>query len=298
MSSVVAAESTLTTADGVTLAMTDWISTTPARASVVIMHGLGEHAGRHHHVAQFFCAQGFAVRAYDHRGHGRSGGRRGDVPDDAALLTDAEAVLSDWTRKLGPGAAAPVLVGHSMGGLFAARLAVCGRVPLSGLILSSPALALPLSGAQKLLLNVLTVIAPGLAVPNGLKLDYLSHDAAVIDAYCRDPLVHAKITARLLNAMLAAISVTQRDAHKLTIPTLLVFAGDDRLVDSRGSDRFFRQLQLGVGAMHRYGQLYHEIFNEPDADQVFRHISAWLTTQSLQIRTRVDDANKTSVVKI
>lgn len=281
MSPVIASDTTIKTADGVTLSITDWLPATPAHGSVVIMHGLGEHAARHRHVAQFFCEQGFAVRAYDHRGHGRSGGPRGDVPDDGALLRDAEAVLSDWAHKLGAGAPAPVLLGHSMGGLFAARLAVSGRVRLSGLILSSPALALPLSGAQKLLLKVLTAIAPGLAVPNGLKLDYLSHDAAVIHAYCRDPLVHSKITARLLNAMLAAISVAQRDAHQLKIPTLLVFAGDDRLVDARGSDAFFSRLQAGVGAMHRYGQLYHEIFNEPDAPQVFADIRAWLAKRPL-----------------
>lgn len=281
MSGIVVSDTTIKTADGITLNITDWLPATPSRASVVIMHGLGEHAGRHRHVAQFFCAQGFAVRAYDHRGHGRSGGQRGDVPDDDALLRDAEAVLSDWAHKLGTGAPAPVLLGHSMGGLFAARLAVSGQVALRGLILSSPALALPLSGAQKLLLTVLTAIAPGLAVPNGLKLDYLCHDAAVIDAYCHDPLVHSKVTARLLKAMLAAISVTQRDAHQLKIPTLLVFSGNDRLVDARGSDLFFSRLQAGVGAMHRYGQLYHEIFNEPDAPEVFADISAWLAKQSL-----------------
>lgn len=271
--------STLTSTDGVVLYVTDYFPDSSASASIVLMHGLGEHSGRYQHVADFFCARGFAVRAYDHRGHGLSGGARGDVPNDEALLDDALQVISDFSHKLGSSAAPPYLLGHSMGGLFAARFAVAGLHPLSGLILSSPALALPLSAPQKLLLKILNSIAPGLAVGNGLKQRYLSHDAAVVEAYRKDPLVHNKITARLLLAMLAAISVTQSDAHKLTIPTLLVFAGDDHLVDANGSPAFFKNLTAGIGSLHRYDHLYHEIFNELDAQLVFADVGNWLESQ-------------------
>ena len=271
--------STLTATDGTTLHVTDYFPVAPASASIVLMHGLGEHSGRYQHVAEFFCARGFAVRAYDHRGHGRSSGARGDVPHDAALLDDAVQVISDFNHKLGPSAAPPYLLGHSMGGLFAARFAVAGLLPLSGLILSSPALALPLSAPQKLLLKILRSIAPGLAVGNGLKQRYLSHDKAVVEAYRKDPLVHNKITARLLLAMLAAIAVTQRDAQGLKLPTLLVFAGDDHLVGANGSPAFFKQLTAGIGTLHRYDQLYHEIFNELDAHSVFADVGNWLESQ-------------------
>ena len=276
-----ASHSTLTTADGTALHITDYLpdsSAAPA-ANIVLMHGLGEHSGRYRHVAAFFCARGFAVRVYDHRGHGRSGGARGDVPKEDTLLDDAVQVMADWRHKLGPAAAPPFLLGHSMGGLFAARFAVAQLMPLSGLILSSPALALPLTAPQKLLLKILSTIAPGLAVGNGLKQRYLSHDAAVVEAYKNDPLVHNKITARLLLAMLAAIVVTQRDAELVQIPTLLVFAGDDHLVDPTGSPTFFRSLKSGIGTLHCYENLYHEIFNELDAKSVFADVGNWLETQ-------------------
>jgi alpha-beta hydrolase superfamily lysophospholipase len=275
------AHSTLTTADGTTLHVSDYLPDTAAApaASIVLMHGLGEHSGRYQHVAAFFCARGFAVRAYDHRGHGRSGGARGDVPQEDTLLDDAVQVIADWSHKMGPAAAPPFLLGHSMGGLFAARFAVAQLLPLSGLILSSPALALPLSAPQKLLLKILSTIAPGLAVGNGLKRRYLSHDTAVVEAYRTDPLVHNKITARLLLAMLAAIAVAQRDARLLQIPTLLVFAGDDHLVDPAGSPAFFKGLKPGIGTLHCYEHLYHEIFNELDAKTVFTDVGNWLESQ-------------------
>lgn len=273
--------STLTSVDGISLHVTDFHPHGQVSNRILLMHGLGEHSGRYQHVAEFFCARGFAVRAYDHRGHGHSGGARGDVPNETALLDDASIVMHDWNSKPNLPHAAPFLLGHSMGGLFAARFAVSGVTPLSGLILSSPALALPLSGPQKLLLKIFTVIAPGLGVSNGLKRRYLSHDSKVIDAYSNDTLIHSKITARLLNAMLAAIVITQRDAALLNIPTLLVFAGDDRLVDPRGSDQLFEKLLPGIGTRHRYDALYHEIFNENKtaAAAVFNDVSQWLDKQ-------------------
>lgn len=272
-----AVASSLTMQDGTRLHVVDYHPAGPAAASVVIMHGLGEHAGRYRHVAAFFTARGYAVRTYDHRGHGRSEGRRGDVPGDTTLLDDASVVLADWRARPGTPASAPLLLGHSMGGLFAARFATEARMRLSGLVLSSPALALPLNGAQKLLLRVLSALAPGLAVSNGLKVRYLSHDAAVIKAYKSDPLVHNRISARLLTAMLAAIAGAGQSAASLSIPVLLLVAGQDKLVDAQGSRDFHARLPASQVRFIEYPSLYHELFNETDADRVFGDLDDWLT---------------------
>ena len=273
-------ETILKAADGTPLFVTDWLIAPPEAAvgSIVLMHGLGEHSGRYGHVARFFNDCGLSVRAYDHRGHGRSGGARGDVPDDTAILQDAKIVIDDLTHRLArQDAAPPLLFGHSMGGLFAARFATAHLSPLRGLILSSPALSIPISGVQKLLSNILASIAPGFSVPNGLQTKYLSHDPAVEAAHRTDPLVHPKISPRLLRSMLAAIDFAQKHAAALTIPTLLVVAGDDHLVDARGSDAFFKQLAPAIGTMIRYDDFYHEIFNEVESRRVFEDVRAWLT---------------------
>ncbi|MBV8635840.1 MAG: lysophospholipase [Burkholderiaceae bacterium] len=268
-------ERTLTAGDGCTLFVTDWRPEAPAasRRGVLLMHGLGEHCGRYRHVAQFFNDQGYLVRGYDHRGHGRSGGARGDIPEGEALLRDAQMVLDDFAAGLdGP----PILLGHSMGGLIAARFAVEKRAPLSGLILSSPALAIGLSGGQKLLLKVVSAIAPGLTLPNGLEQRYLSHDANVVQAYAKDPLVHPKISARLLNFMLDSIAMVHANAAELPLPMLLVYAGDDHLVDPGGSAALAKVLPSGA-VVKVYERLYHEIFNELDAAPVFEDMRAWLS---------------------
>jgi alpha-beta hydrolase superfamily lysophospholipase len=266
-------EQSLSAADGTPLCVADWPIDSAAGEGVVLMHGLGEHCGRYAHVARFFNDCGYSVRAYDHRGHGRSGGARGDVPDATAIMQDAKIVIDDFARHL---AAPPLLLGHSMGGLFAACYATRGLSPLGGLILSSPALRIKLSGAQKLLLRVLGAVAPGFGIPNGLDSRYLSHRQEVVDAYDKDPLVHPKISARLLRAMLEAIEFTQAHASRISVRTLLLVAGDDHLVDASGSDAFFRQLAPGAGTLHTYPGYYHEIFNEVEAGRVFEDLRVWL----------------------
>ena len=271
-------EHSLSAADGTPLFLSDWLIEAPAAAGegIVLMHGLGEHCGRYAHVAHFFNDRGYSVRAYDHRGHGRSGGARGDIPDAETIMQDAKIVIDDFARSL---AAPPLLLGHSMGGLFAAHYATRALSPLSGLVLSSPALKIRLSGPQKLLLQVLGAIAPGFGIPNGLKSRYLSHRQDVVDAYDSDPLVHPKISARLLRSMLEAIGSTQTHASALGIKTLLLVAGDDHLVDASGSDEFFRRLAPGIGTMHRYPGYFHELFNEVEAGRVFDDMRAWLAPE-------------------
>ncbi|HTD04033.1 lysophospholipase [Undibacterium sp.] len=276
----------LRTIDGTSLFIRDWPlpgqlsceKTAPVRDGIVIMHGLGEHCGRYAHVARFFNALGFVVRTYDHRGHGKSGGARGDVPDEEAILRDARLVVNDFSRQL---SAPPLLLGHSMGGLFAARFATAGLAPLRGLILSSPALALRMSAIQRLLLKAATALIPGVGIGNGLKTRYLSHDKEVVIAYQNDVLVHPKISARLLGSMLKSIAYASEHATRLKIPVLLIVAADDRLVDPAGSRDFFAQLASSVATAHFYEGFYHEIFNELDAGRVFDDARCWLQQQHL-----------------
>ncbi|MDE2428684.1 MAG: lysophospholipase [Burkholderiales bacterium] len=267
-------------ADGTALFIRDWLTTAAApsapRQGVIIMHGLGEHCGRYAHVARFFNALGFQVRTYDHRGHGKSGGAVGDIPDNDALLRDAKEVLLDFSQHL---SAPPILLGHSMGGLFAARFAMEEWAPLRGLILSSPALAIRMSNFQHGLLKVASALIPGVGIPNGLKTRYLSHDGEVIRAYENDRLVHPRISSRLLNGMLCAISAVRAHASQFKLPVLLMAAEDDHLVDPAGSRYFLTQIAPDIVTSHFYEGFYHEIFNELDATRVFDDLRTWLELQ-------------------
>lgn len=285
MSTLVAPHShQLNAADGTSLCVTDYlVPMQSARGSVVIMHGLGEHSGRYRRLAQFFNECGLSVRCYDHRGHGRSSGDRGDVINGDPLVQDAQIVIEDFAARYRD---PPFLFGHSMGGLFAARFALAQLAPLRGLILSSPALALHLTGVQTVMLDLMHLLAPWLGVPNGLQPKFLSHDATVVAAYKADPLVHNKISARLLRSMLASIAYCEARASTLQVPVLMLVAGEDHLVDVEGSKRFFAMLPPDLATYKLYDSFYHEVFNEVDAASPLADLKAWLFAREAELKVR------------
>ncbi|MBS0342376.1 MAG: lysophospholipase, partial [Proteobacteria bacterium] len=237
--------------------------------------GLGEHAGRYAHVARRLNALGFAVRAHDHFGHGLSSGARGGLPHELRLVDDL-ALLIDDARAVHPGLPV-VLLGHSMGGLVAASFVARGVRPVDALVLSSPALSPTLSTAQKGLIAVLSRLAPNLRVGNGLDAQDLSHDPAVAPAYLSDPLNHDRIGARLARFMADEGARVTAVAPQWPVPTLLLYAGADRLVRPEGS-RAFAEAAAASGQVQAlaFEQHFHELFNELDAQPVFEALEEWL----------------------
>ena len=262
--------------DGTDIHCVDYFPANPAHSGIVFMHGLGEHSGRYTHLAVFFCERGYAVRTYDHRGHGKSSGKRGDTPHQDSLLDDAQHIIQDWHATCPPLVTRQLLLGHSMGGLYAAKFALSKVCALNGLILSAPALAIYMNFIERSLLNVLSSVAPALTLSNGLKTKYLTHDAEVVASYLSDALVHNRISARLLDSMLTTMHDVFSHAASLDLPTLLLVAGQDKLVDSTGSLRFAEASPENYLRLHTYENLYHEIFNELDAKAVFDDVSSWL----------------------
>ena len=252
-----------TATDGENLAVYDWPLEDPAaqRGTVLLVHGLGEHAGRYQALAQQLNAWGFAVRAYDQYGHGQSGGPRGGLNHDRRLMEDLADIV-DATRARLPDGLPLVLLGHSMGGLVAAQLVALNLRPVDALVLSSPALDAGLGRVQKLLLATLPRLLPDLRVSNGLDVQYLSHDPAVVAAYRADPLCHDRISARLARFIAEAGPATVARATHWSVPTLLLWAGADRLVNPAGSAAFADAAPAAVVRSQCFAGLYHELFNE------------------------------------
>ena len=263
--------------DGDNVVVQDWPLEPgePVRGVVIVVHGLGEHAGRYTRMAEQLNAWGFFVRGYDQCGHGESGGLQGSLPTDTRLLDDLADMVDAMRIRMEP-AVPLILLGHSLGGLVVARFVSLQMRPVDAVVLSSPALDPGLNLFQKLLLAVLPRMAPNLRVGNGLKPHYLSHDAAVVRAYLADRRVHDRISARLALFIANAGRATLALADHWKVPTLLMYAGDDRLVNPQGSRDFANAAPKEVVTTVCFDALYHEIFNEPDAPEVFATLRAWL----------------------
>jgi alpha-beta hydrolase superfamily lysophospholipase len=275
-------ERTVRTRDGLALRRRDWPAA-GAHGTIVIVHGLGEHAGRYAHVAARLNASGWTVVGYDQRGHGTSPGARGRLAAGDDLLADLAAVIDD-ARRDSPRRLA--LLGHSLGGLVAARFVAGGlespRPPwqrdVDALVLSSPALDIGMTALKRALLATLERLAPNVGIGNGLDVEAISRDAAVVAAYRDDPLVHDRIAPRLVRFLADAGPAVRALAPRWQVPTLLLYAGSDRLVVPAGSAAFAAAAPADVVTARAFAPLFHEIFNEPERDEVLAVLAAWLDT--------------------
>ena len=270
--------SPLIAADGDVIAVQDWPlpdDDQATRGTVLIVHGLGEHAGRYSALADDLNQWGYNVRSYDQYGHGDSGGVRGDLPHAMRLLDDLADVIDSTRRNMG--AQEPlILLGHSMGGVVATQLVLHKIRRVEALVLSSPAFDPGLGVVQKLLLRSLPRILPHLRVGNGLQQKYLCRDAAVLAAYHADPLVHDRISASLAQFIAQMGAQCIAGASQWRVPTLLMYAGADRLVSPQGSIAFTAAAPAGVVQSHCFDAMYHEIFNDPERGQVLAVMQQWL----------------------
>jgi alpha-beta hydrolase superfamily lysophospholipase len=285
----------LRTADGLSLHWREW-STASGVGTVLIVHGLGEHSGRYEALAHDLNAAGWRVVAYDHRGHGQSEGKRGVIAADDSLLQDLAAVVRHLRCPAAAVAQGPlVMLGHSMGGAVASRFMAPGTdgpdrgrgepawrdaaQGVDGLVLSSPALQVPMNAAQRLLLAATASTLPNLAMGNGLEPEWVCRDPQVVAAYTADPLVHDRISPRLVGFMVNAGRTVRERAAQWRVPTLLMWAGADRCVDPAGSAEFAARAPAGLLSQHRWDGLAHEIFNEPERAAVVAKLIDWLSSR-------------------
>ncbi len=259
--------------DGTKLVLSVWSPSEPPRGTVVIVHGLGEHGGRYRDLAHELTGFGWEVHAADQRGHGRTSGPRGVIPTAEAIRDDVIESLG-FARGMNRGPV--VLLGHSMGGAFAAWAAAHAPDAADALVLSSPALRADLSAFQRVLMGTMLRLSPNTAVSNGLKVKYISHDAAVVEAYQNDPLVHDRVSSRLAKAIMTAGEEARQAAPHWRVPTLLLYAGDDRLVNPAGSQDFATTAPASMVTAQRFDGFYHELFNEVQRATPIRQLTDWL----------------------
>ena len=246
------------------------------RAAVLLVHGYGEHSGRYDHLGRWLGARNLAVHAYDHRGHGRSGGRTCHVDAFDDYLDDVGRMLDHVRREH---AGLPLfLVGHSMGGLIVSAFLRERHPDIEGAVTSGAALAVPdtFSPFRVWAARLLRGVAPRLSLPSGLDAAGISRDPEVVRVYQEDPLVHSTMTSSLAVELLRALQRTAGGGAAVRVPMLLLHGESDPLCHVDGSREFHATLTTPGSDLCVYPGLYHEIFNEPEQEAVFQDLLAWV----------------------
>lgn len=268
-------EANLTGQGGVNLYSRAWLPDTAPVGVIVLAHGLAEHCGRYEHVAANLTGQGYAVHALDHRGHGRSGGKRANINRFAYLLADLDQLFAQ-ARAAHP--ELPVtLIGHSMGGAIAFAYALKHQQDLKGLVLSAPALGTKLvPKLQLLFVRFLSLVLPNMGAIT-LPATAVSRDPAVVQAYETDPLNYrGAVPARTVAELFAAMGSFPAAAPSLTLPVLVLHGTSDLLVPREDTLPVIDRIGSADKTLKVYEGLYHEVFNEPEQAQVLADLDAWL----------------------
>lgn len=269
-------EGQLTTTDGLTLRTQRWLPEGLAKAVIVLTHGMGEHSGRYGHTAAALTDAGYAVYAYDVRGHGKSGGPRGHAPGIEVLMEDVQVVY-DWAKMENAGRKF-FLMAHSMGGNFTLNYVLRRQPSVAGVVLTSPWLR-PTTPPSPLLMNTgrfLSGLIPAFTLDSGIGNARVSHDLELLNSFPDLNLTHTKITARMGATIFDAGEYALAHAAEFTLPLSLHHAGDDHLASATASKTFYEQAGSRDKAYQLWDGLYHEILNETERGKVMQGVVAWL----------------------
>ena len=268
-------------ASGTALHLRTWEPEGAPRGAILLVHGLGEHAGRYEHVAAHLAGQGWQVYGPDHQGFGLSGGKRGDATI-SGIARDLAALAGRMDGEVGAGSRR-VLLGHSMGGLIAlVALRDHGGV-FSEAVVTGPGLNVTrgINPALVGLSRLLGWVHPGMTLSNGLNPDDLCTDPAVVKAYREDPQVHDRISARLYNSMVEEGKRLRGapGAIHAQARLLLMHGRGDPICFADDTERFFEGLLLAGKTLKVWPGMKHEILNEPDQAEVLDEIDRFLATE-------------------
>jgi alpha-beta hydrolase superfamily lysophospholipase len=257
-------------------ALYDFPASGTPKAVILLVHGLGEHAGRYMDWAARFNESGVALRAFDLPGHGNSEGRRGVIAFPEKVYDTIDQICAGISSEFH---GVPLFIyGHSLGGGIVLNYLIRRKPEVTGAIVTSPWVLLSETPAKikVLLASVAKKLFPGMTQPSGLKTWYLSRDSTVVEAYRKDPLIHGQISAGLYGWMTDAATETLSRASEITVPLLIAHGRNDMITSPSGS------LQVAGSAPKATLKLweggYHELHNDLLKDEHFDFITEWIDT--------------------
>jgi acylglycerol lipase len=272
-------ESAFVNERGITIASYEAIPREAARAGILLVHGYAEHTGRYRHVIKELTDMGLAVFAIDHQGHGKSGGVRCYISDFEYFVDDLsyyfdkireETDLKKW-----------FVLGHSMGGAIALKLALRRQSDLMGMILTGPMIGLA-TRIPKVIQDMAKYVAAVASTVPVVKLESeaISRDPDVVRNYLNDPLVYTGRVRAKMAVHFSKINSEMPDlVRNIELPFWVGHGTLDRITSPEGSKMLYRLAQSNDKTLKLYDGLFHEVMNEPEKDMVLGEICFWVRKQ-------------------
>jgi acylglycerol lipase len=263
-----------TASDGTKLFGRRWKPEGSPKGVVCFVHGVCEHSGRYERIAHALTAAGYAMTAFDLRGHGRTAGRRGDLRLSRAMTDIGELLVEE--RERAPSAKI-FLYGQSLGGLLALAYALDHAPKPAGVIASAPVLhtALRKQRAKVAIARSIGRLFPRFSMRPGLDDTKLMRDDEVLANRRADTLVIDRVSAGLARDVLRATDHVLANGGRFPVPLLLVHGRADEVNFLSGSEELFAKVP-GDKTLHVYDGVKHHPHNDPERARIFADVVAWL----------------------
>lgn len=250
-----------------------------SKASIVFVHGTGEHIGRYAEIFQVFAEQGYSCFGFDQRGFGRSEGEPGHINAFSDYVEDLAKFIEDIVRP--KSSKAIFLLGHSMGSIVVLAYALKYAAKIQGLLIFSYPLKLVCYAANFgcfLGQSWLSAVMPKLKMPNLIDPQALSDNAGNIQAFLADPYAFNKVSLSWLREFKLARDIVQSHAQQIVLPVLISHGDADQIAAASSATTLFASLGSEDKTLHRYPGLKHELLNHCPANraQVLERTFAWL----------------------
>ena len=249
-----------------------------ARVLMILAHGLGEHSDRFENLYRRLLPEGVVFYAPDHRGFGRSGGKRGHVDRFEDYLADLGHLIR-LARQDHP-ALPLILYGHSMGSLIAMAYAMDHGNATDGLVAASPPIGTPdLPWGKKLRLPVkcLAALWPRFSLRTRGNPSNVTRDPAEADRKRQDRLCHTRISLNWISEFLGARIRIAENARHLAVSSFLMLVGTgDIIISPEAALTFFDETIIADKTVHIYPAYAHELHNDLGRETPLNDVADWL----------------------
>ena len=272
------------------------------RGGVLMVHGLGDHMGRHEKAASMFCDQGLIAAGLDWPGHGHSPGKRGHSDGVEPLLDLITESLADLRERLPTGS--PIgLYAHSIGAFVLLQFLSEQALMKADVInhpssfsfvwLSSPMLY-PVHRQGVVKINIskwLSKIAPTFCLDTGSRPSRCYPPNSDTGLFKEDPLGHHNISLALAADILKRNRSVDDGAHVFQQPMRLLITqgGDDTICPPDYSQIFFDAVSLPTEdkTYLLLPGVLHEPLSGPEAFELLTTVAVWVD-ETLNARPKVE----------
>lgn len=252
-----------------------WATEGHVDAVVCLVHGMGEHCNRYAHLGKFLAEDHIALIGFDHRGHGKSGGKRGHTPSYDHLLQGVDELV-DKAMEFFP--ETPIfLYGHSMGGNLVLNYALQRKPQINGVIASSPwiKLAFDPPKIQVKMGKLVNKIYPAFTQSTNLDTKAISRIEEEVKKYEEDPLVHDNISTMFFLSAYEQGLWALKHAGEFTLPLLIYHGTGDQLTSYKATEAFANKVNNDV-TFKLFEGAFHEIHNDLDQKELFELMKSWI----------------------